>query len=250
MLSFREIANTKLDVRCPGSRKLLERFYKRIPRCFSNVSNISFCLGDFLDIGPIPIFIEGGLVSLPLEAALATFRQDAKAQPRHSTTCKMKRRMLSPNITSIQQRTFSRGVYYNIFFGNAFNLFRSLLIFGSPDAYERVVRPHDHDMTRCTVWIVSRLRHHISRLWRFVQTKYAPSGNCIRWICPLSGARRILRSNRQPVQCSTEQHSRSNLRRSSSASPERILGILDLRPGPISSLASISPRSSRMRLSS
>jgi len=62
-------------------------------------------------------------------------------------------------------------------------------MFGRPDAYERVVRPHDHDMTRCTVWIVSRLRHHISRLWRFVRTKYAPSGNCIIWICPFPGSR-------------------------------------------------------------
>ena len=45
--------------------------------------------------------------------------------------------MLSPNKTSIQQRTFSRGVYYNIFFGNAFNLFRiqwNLGMFGTPDA--------------------------------------------------------------------------------------------------------------------
>jgi len=45
--------------------------------------------------------------------------------------------MLSPNKTSIQQRTFSRGLYYNIFFRDDFNLFGipwNLGMFGTPDA--------------------------------------------------------------------------------------------------------------------
>ena len=71
----------------------------------------------------------------------------------------MKRRMLSPNVSSIQQRTFSIAAYYIIFFGNTFN-FGSRWIFGLPDAYECVVRPDDHDMARCLT-IISRLRRHI-----------------------------------------------------------------------------------------
>jgi len=54
----------------------------------------------------------------------------------------------------------------------------------------------------------------------------------------------------QAAQCCPEQQYGLNNRRSSSASPERMLAISDLRSGRISSRASISPRSSRMRLSS
>jgi hypothetical protein len=98
--------------------------------------------------------------------------------------------MLSPNKTSIQQRTFSRWGYYHIFFGDAFNLLGSPFIFGLPDAHERVVRSHDHDMTRCTVCIVFRLRHHITRLWRFVRAKHAPSAGVVGSMLPCSARSR------------------------------------------------------------
>ena len=77
--------------------------------------------------------------------------------------------MLRP-VTAINQKT-TRFILPHHLCSNALDLFGGRWIFGFADAYKRVVRSHDHDMARCTVWIVSRLRHHISRLWRFVRSE-------------------------------------------------------------------------------